>query len=155
MYVRKNEYNLYDSVFGFGGDKSGVFYSIESNKIVPFESNQVYLAQVRFNIDHQIDQYERTVQTIFEVIGIIGGNYEILRISIGLFLATYTNKMLSHEINNKCWFHTHKSQPNDRQQNFTNKSRTNFKEIRNDDELEDDDIRSKFEQMKREINSRV
>ena len=98
MYVRKNEYNLYDSVFGFRGDKSGVFYSIENNKIVPFESNQVYLAQVRFNIDHQIDQYERTVQTVFQVFGTIGGSYEILRIIFGLFVGMYTSSKFSSEI---------------------------------------------------------
>ena len=80
MYVRKNEYTLYDSIFGAFGDESGVFYSIEKSKTVPLESNQYNLAQIRFHIDHQIDQYERTVQTVFEVIGIIGGNNEILRI---------------------------------------------------------------------------
>ena len=80
MYVRKNEYTLYDSILGSFGDESGVFYSIEKSNIVPIESNQVDLAQVRFLIDHQIDQYERTVQTLFEVFGTIGGNYEILRI---------------------------------------------------------------------------
>ena len=80
MYVRKNEYTLYDSIFGSFGSESDVFYSIEKSNIVPTESNQVDMAQVRFFIDHQIDQYERTVQTIFEVIGTIGGNNEILRI---------------------------------------------------------------------------
>ena len=78
--VRKNEYTLYDSIFGFNGDKSDVFYSIEKTNVVPFPSDQVHLAQLNFKIDDQIDQYERTVQTVFEVVGTIGGNYEILRI---------------------------------------------------------------------------
>ena len=100
MYVRKNEYTLYDSIFGFTGDKSDVFYSIEKSKIVPLDSNEINLAQIRFHVDHQIDQYERTVQTVFEVIGTIGGNYEILRIIFGLFLGMYTGKMFNQNVVN-------------------------------------------------------
>ena len=80
MYVRKSEYALYDSIFGSTGDKFGEFYGIENSKIIPVSNNQITLAQLRFYVDHQIDQYERKVQTVFEVVGIIGGNYEILRI---------------------------------------------------------------------------
>ena len=102
MFVRKNEYTLNDNVFGFQESKSGVFYSLVNSRTLPTSSNGADFAHIYFNLDSQIDQYERTVQTLFEVIGTIGGNYEILRISIGLFLAIYTNKMLSHEVNNKC-----------------------------------------------------
>ena len=96
--VRKNEYTLYDSIFGFNGDKSDVFYSIEKTNVVPLSSDQVHLAQLNFKIDDQIDQYERTVQTVFEVVGTIGGNYEILRIWFGLFVGMYTNKMFNNEV---------------------------------------------------------
>ena len=80
LYIRKNEYTLYDSIFGSNGDESDVFYSLDKTKVVPFLSDQVRLALINFRIDDQIDQYERTVQTVFEVVGTIGGNYEILRI---------------------------------------------------------------------------
>ena len=102
MFIRKNEYILYDDIFGLQAAKSGVFYSIFHSNVSPTASNSIEFAHVYFHLDSQIDQYERTVQTIFEVIGTIGGNYEILRISIGLILSTYTNKMLSHEVNTKC-----------------------------------------------------
>ena len=102
MFIRKNEYTLNDNIFGLQEDKSGVFYSLVDSQTLPVASNGADFAHIYFNLDSQIDQYERTVQTIFEVIGTIGGNYEILRILIGLFLATYTNKILSHEVNNKC-----------------------------------------------------
>ena len=100
MYVRKNEYTLYDSIFGLAGEKSGMFYSIEKSQVVPGVFNQFYLAQVSFHIDHQIDQYERTVQNIFEVVGTIGGNYEILRILFGVFLGIYTDNMFIRNIAN-------------------------------------------------------
>ena len=101
MYVRKNEYTLYDSIFGLPNEKSDMFYTIEKSQVVPVLFNEVYLAQVSFHIDHQIDEYERTVQNIFEVVGTIGGNYEILRIIFGLFLGIYTDNMFIRNISNK------------------------------------------------------
>ena len=106
MFIRKSEYTLNDNIFGLQEAKSGVFYSMVNSKILPVASNRADFAQIYFNLDDQVDQYERTVQTIFEVIGTLGGNYEILRISIGLFLAIYTNKMLSYEVSNNCWLYT-------------------------------------------------
>ena len=100
MYVRKSEYTLHDSIFGSSGDKSDEFYSIEKSRMIPVGNNQFTLAQIRFHIDHQIDQYERTVQTVFEVVGIIGGNYEILRIWFGLFIGMYTSKMFDQTVAN-------------------------------------------------------
>ena len=102
MFIRKNEYTLNDDIFGFREGKSGVFYSLVNSQTLSIASNGADFAHVYFNLDNQIDEYERTVQTIFEAIGTIGGNYEILRISIGLFLGTYTSKMLSHQVSNKC-----------------------------------------------------
>ena len=99
MYVRKNEYTLYDSIFG-SNHKSDIFYSVEKSRIIPKGSNQLILAQVSFLVDEQIDQYERTVQTVIEVIGTIGGNYEILRIIFGLFVGMYTSKMFNQTIAN-------------------------------------------------------
>ena len=102
MFIRKNEYTLNDDIFGLREATDGVFYSLVDSRTIPVATNGGDFAHVYFNLDSQIDQYERTVQTIFEAIGTIGGNYEILRLSIGLFLGTYTSKMLSHQVNNKC-----------------------------------------------------
>ena len=102
MFIRKNEYTLNDDIFGLQEARDGVFYSFTDSQTLPVASNGADFAHIYFNLDSQIDQYERTVQTIFEAIGTIGGNYEILRISIGLFLGTYTSKMLSHQVSNKC-----------------------------------------------------
>ena len=102
MYIRRNEYTLNDDIFGLKDDKSGVFYSLVDSRTIPVAANGLDFAHVYFSLDNQIDEYERTVQTIFEAIGTIGGNYEILRLSIGLFLGTYTSKMLSHQVSNKC-----------------------------------------------------
>ena len=102
MYIRRNEYTLNDDIFGLKDDKSRAFYSLVDSRTIPVAANGLDFAHVYFSLDNQIDEYERTVQTIFEAIGTIGGNYEILRISIGLFLGTYTSKMLSHQVSNKC-----------------------------------------------------
>ena len=49
-------------------------------------------------IDNQVDEYESSVQTIFEAIGTIGGIYEILKISLGLFVGIYTQKIYQHTV---------------------------------------------------------
>ena len=49
-------------------------------------------------IDNQVDEYESSVQTIFEAIGTIGGIYEILKISLGLFVGIYTKKIYQHTV---------------------------------------------------------
>ena len=53
-----------------------------------------------FKLDNQVDEYESSVQTIFEAIGTIGGIYEILRISFGLFVGIYTKKIYQHTVTN-------------------------------------------------------
>ena len=40
------------------------------------------------------------MQTIFEAIGTIGGIYEILKISLGLFVGIYTKKIYQHTVTN-------------------------------------------------------
>ena len=91
--IRKNLYTLYDSVFGFSSGQSGTFYSYESSNaqtLFPFEN---ILARIDIQLDAQVDRYERTVQTIFEAIGTIGGIYEILRIIIGTIVGIFVNKV--------------------------------------------------------------
>ena len=100
MYVRKNEYNLHDSIFGTSKPKSGVFYTIQNSRTLSSESDGISFGYVSFELDAQTDQYQRNVRTISDVIGIIGGNYEILRILFSLILSSYTSKMLSYEIYN-------------------------------------------------------
>ena len=102
VFVRKNLYVLYDSIFGFSESKSGVFYSFEKTNIISTESQKYKFARIDFKLDYQTDHYQRNVKNIIDSFGILGGNYEILRILFGLILGVYTNKMFSYEVANRC-----------------------------------------------------
>ena len=93
LKVRQNLYTLYDSIFGFSNEQSGTFYSYEYSKSQTLSSFYNILARIDIQLDAQIDRYERTVQTIFEAIGTIGGIYEILRIVTGAIVGIFINKI--------------------------------------------------------------
>ena len=96
LKVRKNFYTLYDSIFGLSNEQSGTFYSYEDSNAYTLPPYENYLARIDIQLDAQIDRYERTVQTIFEAIGTIGGIYEILRIVIGTLVGLFVNKVYQH-----------------------------------------------------------
>ena len=98
MDIRKSLFTVYDSVFGISSPKKGSFYTIEKSDIMPVLFNDKDFAQITIGLDNQIDEYESSVQTIFEAIGTIGGLYEMLRISSGLLIGIYTKKVYQHTV---------------------------------------------------------
>ena len=93
MKIRENFYTLHDSISGLFGAESGKFYSFENSVTQLLHTDDLIKAQIEIVLDQQIDRYERTVQTLFEAIGTIGGIYEILRLSIGLIVKSYNYKV--------------------------------------------------------------
>jgi hypothetical protein len=94
MYVRKSEYEMSDSIFDFGDQKKGKFYSVES---ADFDLRPVYngvLVDVNIVIDPTEDFYNRKVYNIFDYTGQIGGLYEILSIIGGIIVTFFSDKIL-------------------------------------------------------------
>ena len=101
LNIRQNFYTLYDDIFGFSGEQSGTFYSYENSNLFPSHPFDKNLLRVQIRLDAQIDRYERTVQTIFEAIGTIGGIYEILKIVTGTLVGIFIKNIYQYNTANE------------------------------------------------------
>ena len=101
LNIRQNFYTLYDSIFGFSGEQSGTFYSYESSSTYTASPYDSYLLRADILLDAQIDRYERTVQTVFEAIGTIGGIYEILKIVTGTLVGILIKNIYQYNTANE------------------------------------------------------
>ena len=95
-----NMFTAYDSVFGISSPNKGTFYSLEKSKTISISFDGRSFAQITIGMDNQVDEYESSVQTLFEAIGTIGGIYEIFKISFGLLVGIYTKKVYEQTIIN-------------------------------------------------------
>ena len=89
--VRLNQAVINDDIFlGSQGISSEVsFYNIERKRISysNIDFNNAYL-QVYINLDPQVDQYQRTVYSFLDMLGFIGGIFELLK-TFGYLLVCY------------------------------------------------------------------
>ena len=89
--VRLNQAVINDDILlGSQGISSGVsFYNIERKRISysTIDFNNAYL-QVYINLDPQVDQYQRTVYSFLDMLGFIGGIFELLK-TFGYLLVCY------------------------------------------------------------------
>ena len=97
-YVRENRYVLNDDIFGFQ-QKEGKFYSVNSyhTRLDPYQSNFYHL---KIEIDSQIDEYERTVTTLLDATGTLGGIFELLEVLFGLFIGIVSDKLFDYYVTN-------------------------------------------------------
>ena len=81
----------------------------------------------------------------------------------GLFISTYTNKILSHEVYNKCSLEIQENQPENHQvlinesiNNRDDKCRQNNRddEQKQNQEQEDNEVANRHDQMRKEIENR-
>lgn len=93
IYSRSNQYTLNDDYFSMGS-KYGEFLSFSNSKInsrTNMFNNEITAATFNFLIDDQIDQYERSFYSVWDLIGQLGGIYEIFYL-FTFFFANYYNK---------------------------------------------------------------
>lgn len=51
-------------------------------------------------MDSQIDEYERTLTTIMDAIGTLGGIYSLIQVFFGFFIGIFSNKLFYHYVVN-------------------------------------------------------
>jgi hypothetical protein len=101
--VRRHDYKLNDNLFTSNPSKTGVFYSVAPKRSFNFVggiNNTVYF-HAEFKLDSRIDVYERTLRNSIDVLGDIGGIFEIIHLLL-LFPISYINsKLFEFEISNR------------------------------------------------------
>ena len=101
LLARKNEYVLNDNKFGLSGSESGIFYSLKRGAQMTFIQEYTnILGLVIIKLDDQIDRYERSLPTVIEAFGVIGGIYEIFKVLFRLLIGIYTTRRFSNEVSN-------------------------------------------------------
>ena len=96
--IKKSEYKLNEGWFDFGSGKEGIFYNLGNAKN-DFTSNADFaMIQMDFLIDPQINQFIRKSTGLFEIFGTIGGIFEILQISVGIFISFYSRATFRQSI---------------------------------------------------------
>ena len=89
-----NDFSYTDSVF-FNSRTDGIFYSFsEEKRLISSNNNERPLIRVFFYMDNKTDSYEMSLYTFWDMIGIVGGVYEVLKIICSIFMLIYTEKLM-------------------------------------------------------------
>ena len=127
-YVKKNEIFLNDDIY-FGSQKRSEdlnFYSIERrvNNFGNPNQSLSYL-DVIISLDQEINQYHRSVFSIYDMLGFIGGIFGLLHTIGSIIVSNITNKIFYSFVINKLSY----SEERYHFQPASNKSRFNESEI--------------------------
>ena len=99
FYIKPNEYSLQDSKFGIGSPKTGNFYTkSRSEKTVTQRNLSLLTHRYIFTLDAEYEQYERTMMTVFEVIGTVGGVYEMIYLFMKFLVPLVTTRIFEHSL---------------------------------------------------------
>ena len=98
IFLRRNEYHLDDDWLGFSKPKVGRFYNIREGFTNLLPSSYNYMFGLFVQMDSQIDTYEREVLIFSDIIGRIGGFFEIMEISLKVFMLYFVHKWMYHDI---------------------------------------------------------
>ena len=138
LMVKRNDYRTNDWYSFFSEGKTESFYSIQET----FGSHQVtndnFTLIIEFGAMGEINDYETNIIGIIDILGIIGGFYEILHLTWSIFVQRIADfffkrnlmKKLIFKKKEKEWFSYPSSIPNSRKENKkSNKISNEKKEI--------------------------
>ena len=93
LYLRNNHVKLADELIQLGTTRDLQFYNIEtSNNDFYTIDTDIYLS-VYMRMEAREDTYERTVFSLFDLTGLVGGVFEILEVTGGIFVSFFAHKL--------------------------------------------------------------
>lgn len=92
--IRTNQYTLNDNILLRNPSEVGEFLSFSYDLVQTRTklSTDTILCQIRFSMDDRIDIHERTVTTLFDVIGTVGGFFEISEVILAILVSYCANR---------------------------------------------------------------
>lgn len=102
MHVNNNEYELYDNlIWSDTVTKTGEFLTFDKNTqgVLPNNSDDNFMI-IDFKQSDKVNQYERHVYTFFDLMGNIGGFFEIFEIAFAVFVGYFSSKIYEHSLLN-------------------------------------------------------
>ena len=99
-YINENEAELNDDYLSvFSGSQHKQFFSLDSDyKSSSYPSTNGNIFTYNFHKGDKKFVYQRTVFTILDVLGSLGGMFEILSIIGGVFVSTLTSKLFNYSV---------------------------------------------------------
>lgn len=103
IFIKENKIELTDNFMQFGGPEAKKFYSVSDVK----ESWAYYggpeYVYVKLQLDPETQLYKRTVYSLLDLVGQLGGVFGILSSVCTLVIGIYSERMLFHSIVKKCY----------------------------------------------------
>ena len=99
IFVRKNEYSYSNSLI-LDTKAKKKFYSFSEEKRY-FENNRNgKIMEIKILLDYRQDSYDMTVYTFWDMIGLIGGVYEFVKVMLGIFINFYASRLMKIDLIN-------------------------------------------------------
>ena len=99
IFIRKNYVTLNDEFFQMGQTEHKEFYSAESSRSdFDLDPTGTIYAKIAIRMEAREDTYERTVFSVFDYTGLIGGVFEILEVLGGLVVGYFIKNWLMFDI---------------------------------------------------------
>ena len=93
--IKPNRYTLLDSIYEFASPKTGKFYTVErENSASTGIPGSLTLYQIKLSLSNEHDDYHRSVLTLVEAVGVVGGIYEIALMLLKFLLPIFTQRIL-------------------------------------------------------------
>lgn len=95
IFIGRTDYKLFDNYWMSSQTKEGEFYSAEV-KSVSYERDRYLrsLISINFNLDSKTIQIERQVNTMFKLVGEVGGIFEIVDYFGVVIFGFFYNKLI-------------------------------------------------------------
>ena len=94
IFLRNNHVTLADSFFQIGTTENKQFYSVETLRPdFAIDTNGITYASVVMRMEAREDSYERTVFSMFDFTGLVGGVFEIFEVTGGIIVGLFAYKL--------------------------------------------------------------
>lgn len=104
IYIGKNEAELQDEVIQLGTGKSMDFYQLSrSRDQIELMGTDEQFASIYIRFDPYTDQYERRVFSLSDLLGQVGGIYEVMLITGMILVGIFQERLLISSILNKIY----------------------------------------------------
>jgi hypothetical protein len=79
---------------------TGTFYSVGTTRPVHTVKHTDWIAHINILMDIKVNQYERRVYSFYELIGSVGGFFEVFDVALFMFMGYLSNKILRYDLIN-------------------------------------------------------
>ena len=97
------------------------FYSFSDEKRYFSNAIEDRILYLYFYMDYRQDSYEMSIYTFWDMIGIIGGVYEVTKVVLGLFMNIYSSKLMKIDLLNSYIQHTKRESETEEEQDPENR----------------------------------